>query len=484
MNTCYGYTRVSTTKQGEGVSLSAQKEAITNYAHQNGLVISQWFEETETAASTGRPVFNNMVKLLGKHQADGVIIHKIDRSARNFRDWAHIGELSDAGVQVHFVTETLDFQSRGGRLAADIQAVIAADYIRNLREETTKGINGRLKQGLYPFKAPVGYLDMGGGKAKVPDPTLAPLVVEAFHLYATGQFSLTALRVEMSVLGLCNLPERKMNTTSLSRMLSNPFYAGTIHIMTTGQEFPGVHQPLISQKLFDRVQSVLAHRSKKTLVRHDHLYRGLFKCGLCGSAMTPEAQKGWVYYRCHKKNCPMKTAREDYISNEVDRVILQLEQDVTLWREVQDLLTKWYVQRPRTADPRSALRLQISNVEQRIRRTTDACVDGHISQGNFEQRMAQLREQQACLTSAFTRTSQHLKPKEQFKLFRETIPHTTELFQSLTKSERREFLGLCTAQRILAPGVIVIKTDSPHAHIERLVYLFGRVFSRATNVVE
>ena len=58
---------------------------------------------------------------------------------------------------------SLDLNTRGGRLSADIQAVVAADFIRNLREETKKGFYGRLKQGLYPICAPIGYLDRGGG---------------------------------------------------------------------------------------------------------------------------------------------------------------------------------------------------------------------------------------------------------------------------------------------------------------------------------
>ena len=143
MTTCFGYTRVSTAKQGEGVSLEVQKEEITRYAEKHGLTISRWFEEKETAAKSGRPVFNAIMRDLNDHKADGLIVHKIDRSARNFRDWAKIGELSDRGVAIHFVTESLDFQSRGGRLTADIQAVIASDYIRNLREEAKKGLRGR-----------------------------------------------------------------------------------------------------------------------------------------------------------------------------------------------------------------------------------------------------------------------------------------------------------------------------------------------------
>ena len=139
MTTCFGYTRVSTAKQGEGVSLNVQKEEITRYAEKHGLTISRWFEEKETAAKSGRPVFSAIVRDLNNHKADGLIVHKIDRSARNFRDWAKIGELSDKGVAIHFVTESLDFQSRGGRLTADIQAVIASDYIRNLGKRRRKG---------------------------------------------------------------------------------------------------------------------------------------------------------------------------------------------------------------------------------------------------------------------------------------------------------------------------------------------------------
>jgi tagatose-1,6-bisphosphate aldolase non-catalytic subunit AgaZ/GatZ len=58
MTTCFGYTRVSTVKQGEGVSLEVQKEEIARYAEKHGLTISRWFEEKETAAKSGRPIFD------------------------------------------------------------------------------------------------------------------------------------------------------------------------------------------------------------------------------------------------------------------------------------------------------------------------------------------------------------------------------------------------------------------------------------------
>ena len=131
MKPCFGYIRVSTQKQGEGVSLEAQKDAIQAFASRQNLTVAKWFEEKETAAKSGRPIFNQMLKQLKRGAATGLIIHKIDRSARNLRDWAIVTELPDAGINVYIASESLDFNSRGGRLTADIQAVIAADYIRN-----------------------------------------------------------------------------------------------------------------------------------------------------------------------------------------------------------------------------------------------------------------------------------------------------------------------------------------------------------------
>lgn len=81
--------------------------------------MSEWFEEKETAAKRGRAVFGHVLRLLCGHKADGLIVHKIDRSARNLKDWAELGELLDSGIPVHFAGEGIDMTSRSGRLAAD-----------------------------------------------------------------------------------------------------------------------------------------------------------------------------------------------------------------------------------------------------------------------------------------------------------------------------------------------------------------------------
>ena len=110
MKTYFAYIRVSTTRQGEqGVSLQEQRAAILDYASRRGMHINEWFEEQLTAAKRGRPVFTRAVNLLRSRKAAGIIIHKIDRGARNLRDWADLAELMDQDVEVHFVHESIDF---------------------------------------------------------------------------------------------------------------------------------------------------------------------------------------------------------------------------------------------------------------------------------------------------------------------------------------------------------------------------------------
>lgn len=316
MKTFYSYVRVSTTRQGQtGTSLAEQRDAIQRHAQRHQLTISEEFEEQETAAKHGRPVFARMLKALKACQAAGVVMHKIDRSARNLRDWADLGELIDSGVEVHFANEGLDLQSRGGRLSADIQAVVAADYIRNLREEALKGFYGRLKQGVYPMPAPLGYADCGAGKPKQPHPVKAPLVRQAFEMYATTKWSLQALTQELHDMGLRNRRDGRVTDSTLSDLLHNPFYTGVIRMKGSGEVFKGGHPPIVPRSLYDRVQAVLSGKTADAKHRHLFLFRKQLTCGRCGSTLIGELQKHHHYYRCHERTCSQKTIREELINS-------------------------------------------------------------------------------------------------------------------------------------------------------------------------
>ena len=398
MKRYYGYIRVSTTRQGEqGSSLQEQKAAIEAYAQRHGLNIIEWFEEQETAAAQGRPIFARMLKGIERKQADGVITHKIDRSARNLKDWAHIGELIDHGVEMHFAHESLDLTSRSGRLSADILAVVASDYIRNLRDEIRKGFYGRLKQGIYPLQAPLGYLDQGGGKPKAIDPIRGPLVRRAFELYATGQWTLRTLLTELHARGLRNRKGKKISTTGLSTVLNNPFYIGVIKLRS-GETFAGIHQPLVDPATFSAVSDILAGRKPRRGARHKYRYQQLLSCALCKRTLVAERQKGHVYYRCHVQECPGTCLREERI----DEAILSAARMVSLteeqWRAADsDLCTLLDRAALQTPDMLKVVQLELAVLDDRMRRTTDAYIDGAIDKEVFFERKEGLSKARAAL---------------------------------------------------------------------------------------
>lgn len=400
MRTYYAYIRVSTTKQGElGSSLQEQRSAIEAYAQRHGLTIGEWVEEMETAAKVGRRLFNKMLANLERGRAAGLIIHKIDRSARNLKDWARLGDLIDQGIQIHFAHEAIDLASRGGRLSADIQAVVAADFIRNHRQEVRKGIYGRIKQGIYPLPAPRGYLDCGKGRPKEVDPVVGPLVLQAFTLYASGTHTLQTLRKEMEQRGLRSRNGRPLSLEAMSHLLRNPFYCGLIRVKRTGETFDGAHQALVSNATFDRVQAILRGRVFARPQRHAHLFRRMIRCAECGYSLIGETRKGHVYYRCHSPTCRGTTLRETDViralADALGKLRLPEPTRTAVLAEARNL-AKDEVRLRREWS--AGLKRDLAKCEDRLIRLTDAFLDDLLDKETFEARKSALLRERRSLS--------------------------------------------------------------------------------------
>lgn len=462
----FSYIRVSTVRQGQtGTSLNEQSEAIERYAERWSLKISRRFEEKETAAKLGRPVFNEMLKALKQGKADGVIIHKIDRSARNLKDWANLGELLDGGIEVHFANESLDLNSRGGRLSADIQAVVAADFIRNLREETKKGFYGRLKQGLYPRPAPIGYLDKGKGKAKEPDPVQAPLVRKAFELYATGRFGLNALIEKMGEFGLRSKKGEKVSLNGLASMLHNTFYIGLINFKVRGELFRGAHQPIVPQSLFNEVQQVLSGKRVEKKQRNFFIFRKLLSCADCQATLIGEIHKSYTYYRCQSKSCVQKTIRQEVVESAFVDVLNELKfnevENAYFRKEIKKLYdtTKTF----REVQTK-ALTLQLEQIRNRVSKLADAYIEGVLDKEIYLEKKNQL-----LIDEQMVKENLNQMDEREYRALRR-VEHFLELanqaqisYKTAKEPERREFAKLVTSNIWVKDKKVSIKLEYPFA---------------------
>ncbi|MBJ7535395.1 recombinase family protein [Rhodomicrobium vannielii ATCC 17100] len=466
MTSFLGYIRVSTQKQGQtGVSLQEQRAAIERYARINQLKISRWYEERATAAKRGRPIFTQMLQLLKTGSAGGVIMHKIDRSARNLRDWTELGELIDIGIEVRFATESLDLQTRGGRLSADIQAVVAADYIRNLREEARKGFYGRLNQGVYPLPAPAGYRDEGAGNPKSIDPRQSQIIRELFELYATGLHTLDSLTRKAETLGLKNRHGQAFSKSGIGTLLNNPFYTGLIKIGRTGETFRGSHEPLISTELFEHVQAVLRGKTFARVRSHDFVYRRMLRCARCGRLLTGELQKGRIYYRCHADRG--NSLREDQADEQVQKVFssFQLSGDeLAIACESLEYLDA--TNGSRDVKMMAALNLRLDSIKARYERLLDAYVDHMILKEDFEFRKEKLLSEELIIKGKIAELSSD--PGGPIRRLRQEFELAKNAWLSYVSApvvEKRHLLQRVSSNRLVDQKRLAITLHSPFRQI-------------------
>lgn len=468
MKNVYGYIRVSTHKQKKGVSMEEQKRAITRYAEQRNLYIVQWFEEYITAGKTGRPKYSAMLELLRKKKVDGVIIHKIDRSSRNLHDWLDLTDLYDIhGIEVHSAHESFDLQTRGGRLSANMQAVVATDMIMNQRQETIKGLYGRLEQGIYPFGAPVGYKDMGKGKLKEIDPITGPLIRQVYEFYATRKYGLHQLVEVVDKLGLRNINGSKIQVTTLSRILNNPFYMGLL--VVKGKSFQGKHVPLVSPALYKKVQLILKGKVNDRVRTHDFLFRKAITCKPCGYSLIGERQKGKVYYRCHTPTCPTKGLRESNLYTWLLNAYEMVEFTPIEMKEIDALVlasqADWEKQHTEVLQ---SIRLQKQQVINRIERLNDVFLEPDNALGQEEYNTRKL----ALLTELKGIEHRESEVKGNKAIVFQNVQKFLELAKSLTAldeitnpDEKREMIKKATSNLSTEGKNLVVTMKSPFTEL-------------------
>lgn len=83
----YGYLRVSGTGQVEGDGFDRQREVISGFADQAGIVISRFYEERGVSGTKGeadRPAFQEMLTAILSNGVRAVIVERLDRLAREY----------------------------------------------------------------------------------------------------------------------------------------------------------------------------------------------------------------------------------------------------------------------------------------------------------------------------------------------------------------------------------------------------------------
>ena len=161
-------------------------------------------------------------------------------------------------------------------------------YTDNLRENIFRGIRQKIRRGELSAKAPLGYFNEPRLRTIEPNKKTFRKVKECLEAFATGQYTLTAIQRKMFSLGLVGKTGAPVHLSSIQKILTNPFYYGDFRYR--GEVHQGSHKPMISKKLFDKIQEALVVNGKPRKKRGEKglLYKGFAICGECGYAITAE----------------------------------------------------------------------------------------------------------------------------------------------------------------------------------------------------
>ncbi|WP_166654998.1 recombinase family protein [Mycobacterium sp. BK086] len=342
------YLRVSTKEQAtrgsdtEGFSIPAQRDACERKAHALAATVTKEFVDAgESAKSADRHQLQKMLEYLTQHPTTYVIVHKIDRLARNRADDVQINlAIQAAGSILVSVTENID-ATPSGILLHGIMSSIAEFYSRNLAHEVSKGSRQKAMNGGTPTIAPIGYLNVretvDGSEVRTirVDSERAPHIVWAFQQYATGEWSLPKLAAALEARGLTQRPTpkrpaRALPMNKLHKVLRNRYYIG--QVTWEGIEYPGRHEPLVDPAVFDQVQHVLgAHRqSGERSYRRRHYLAGSLYCARCGAKLIYAISTGklgtrYAYWLCGGRHNRKNGCGRSYIAaSRIEDAVIEL----------------------------------------------------------------------------------------------------------------------------------------------------------------
>ena len=389
------YCRKSTdSEERQVLSIEAQLAELKEFAAKEKLEIVASLCETQTAKEPGRKIFGEMLDRICAGEASGILAWHPDRLARNSIDGGKIIYLLDTGKIKDLKFPTFWFDSTPqGKFMLNIAFGQSKYYIDNLSENIKRGHRQKLRKGIWPGFAPLGYLNNHKTKNIDVDKDKAPLVKKAFELYATGEYTLKAIKQFLADSGCKSYKGNVISVSCVQRILKNPFYYGVFKF--NGEMYHGSHEPTISKKLFDSVQQVMNNRGKKKRKRkHDFAFSGLMHCGNCGCMITAEKQKGHNYYRCTKKKqkCDERYLREEQLVEQMQSFI----QKVSLpddWAE--NMLVEIDKEKERARKESEAfvqnLQAQKAEVEQKMDKLLDLFIEGKgITPEEYQAKKAKL----------------------------------------------------------------------------------------------
>lgn len=278
---CAIYTRKSSEEglEQEFNSLDAQREACEAYIRSQKsagwVVLPEMYDDGGISGGTmERPALLRLLADIAAGRIDTVVVYKVDRLTRSLRDFAKIVDAFDA-KSVSFVSVTQQFNTTTsmGRLTLNMLLSFAQFEREVTGERIRDKIAASKQKGMWMGGLPpLGY-DVKDRKLVV-NAAEAEVVRHIYRRY-TDLKSVHALKLELDASGIVSKARRDRNGNPTGRVqiavgalyhiLQNRLYRG--EIVHKGKPYPGQHDAILDQRLWDTVQAILDNNRIERAIR-------------------------------------------------------------------------------------------------------------------------------------------------------------------------------------------------------------------------
>ncbi|HHO4682803.1 TPA: recombinase family protein [Staphylococcus aureus] len=364
------YVRVSTEIQStEGYSIDGQINQIKEYCQFHHFEVTDIYADRGISGkSMNRPELQRMLKDANEGHIDCVMVYKTNRLARNTSDLLKIVEdLHKQNVEFFSLSERMEVNTSSGKLMLQILASFSEFERNNIVENVFMGQTRRAQEGYYQGNLPLGYDKIPDNKHELMiNQHEANIVKYIFESYAKGH-GYRKITNALNHKGYITKKGNPFSINSITYILVNPFYIGKIQFAKYKDwnekrrkglnDKPiiadGKHPPIISQELWDKVQSRKKQVSQKPQVhgKGTNLLTGIIHCPQCGAPMAASnttntlkdgTKKRIRYYSCSNfrnkgsKVCSANSVRADVIEKYVmDQIIEIVKSDKVLTQVVE-----------------------------------------------------------------------------------------------------------------------------------------------------
>ncbi|MCL2670495.1 MAG: recombinase family protein [Clostridiales bacterium] len=342
------YVRVSTEEQAqEGYSIRGQEDKLKCYAQiKDWSIYKIYIDEGISGKNlTDRPAVQEMLADVKKGNIKNVLVYKIDRLTRNTADLIYMVDLFNSyDCAFNSLMESIDTHTASGRMFLKIVGIFAEFERENIIERVKFGRERKVKEGysLCTWTICYGYDRPKGQKVQTINEIEAEIVRDIFDLYVNQGITITDIARRLNIRKAPIKSGASWKQHKVRGILENPTYIGQVrhHVgKENSYTVDGLHEPIITQELFDMAQRLLAKIRKVSPSKNpnpEKYFTGFLVCAHCGEKLGAYNAKtthtnGAVYYsrgyRCANRtlrSCVMGSIAHGKVEKAFEEYIAQV----------------------------------------------------------------------------------------------------------------------------------------------------------------